>query len=204
MSVAKKLFDFCQKNYSCECQNLNLLSDKIDFFETDIKAIDFDKLTQIIFGISTDIIKPSSVDAIIFNNKIIFIEFKSLVKTIEQNQDDKKNIEKWDFDKKLEDSNFTLKHISISKKLNLSKVDSKKLRELEKPYFVVIDSELENNGIQNFLTSLEYLSNPLRLKTDKAVKELESHIELMVSTPYLISVNKINNILNVDNLCNLD
>jgi hypothetical protein len=208
MSVLKEIFDYCKTTYNAECKRLNLLSDEINF-ETDIYGLDFDALTRDIAEEMPNIARPSSADVLILGEKIIFIEFKSLVKTVERYITEDKikaRIDtEWDFDKKLEGSNFTIHYLSQLKKLNFSKLNHKSLREYNREYYVIVDDKIQNNGLQNLALSLEYLSNTLRLKTEKAFQMLEEKIESTISQPKLISHLKIPEFIQVDtNFCNYD
>lgn len=169
-------------------------------------VIDFDKLKEKIVK-KHNLQTVSSCDGLkicIENDLIEFIELKSIKKFIENQKKLTKEkidrqIKRFDFEKKIEDSLFLLNVLLRSNTSDLKKEDLEKFKDIKKRYFVVTDLELENNPLYNLDFTLKFLSEypPYQSYIKICIENKLNKIELcfLIEKPRLLSCKDICKIL---------
>ena len=120
--------------------------------------------------------------------RLDFIEFKSFKKfvqylpsnisTVQIEQKIDKQIEKFDLATKLHDSYFIL-YLVLTKNSDIKKEDKPFYRSVEKNYIILVDTVLEEQGIQNLALTLEFLS------------ETSTPIETQIAAKLAIEIDKL-------------
>ncbi len=123
--------------------------------------------------------------------RIDFIEFKGLkqfahhvdskIPTSLQKQKIVQQIEKFDLETKLHDS-YIILYFVLTKNSSLKKTDKRFYRLVEKNYIILVDTAVEEQGIQNLALTLEFLS------------ETSSPIEKQIVAKLTIEINEISDL----------
>jgi len=158
-----ELEDFLQRLLGFGCD-----SDYFHFKSIGTVVIDFDKTKD--KACSEAKLQPyKSCDALKIMpdlRRLDFIEFKGLKRFVDyvnsipasqQEQKIAKQIEKFDLETKLHDSYFIL-YLVLTKNPSLKKSDKTNYRSVEKNYIILVDTALEEQGIENLALTLEFLS----------------------------------------------
>ncbi|MEK8021949.1 MAG: hypothetical protein VSS75_034165 [Candidatus Parabeggiatoa sp.] len=123
--------------------------------------------------------------------RVDFIEFKGLKPFIRyvhskippslQEQKIDQQIEKFDLETKLHDS-YIILYFVLTKNSSLKKTDKPCYRFVEKNYIILVDTAVEEEGIQNLALTLEFLS------------ETSSPLEKQVATKLAVEINELSDL----------
>ena len=158
------------------------------------EIIDFDETKEIICKEANQITRKSC-DGLCLSKSIIFIEFKSIKKFFEgeykyklknNNEDEiiKSKAKDFNFEKKIEDSLWLFDYIVKHRKLQLSNNQQNTLKNCNKYYYIVKDT---NNPLININITL----NLLALNRSIETKELKMDIEINNQLSKITIINKV-------------
>ncbi|RIW26966.1 hypothetical protein D3H55_23410 [Bacillus salacetis] len=177
------------------------------------KVIDFDetkkRLIQVINQSPEVFQEPKSCDALkLFTNtnRLDFLEFKGLdrfISNLEGQSPDKatklidKQIIKFDFETKIQDSLFLLELMLKMSRLEITKAERDNFRSIPKNYIIMVDIEIEEDPVKNMALSLAYLSSTSNYQ-EKVVLHLidevsSLHNRIEINKPIIKSSKEIDN-----------
>lgn len=142
------------------------------------KYIDFDHASNMIAK-EKGIKSVKSCDSLIFNEKIIFIEFKNFQKLFENDKEEQNNFFNKlpnNLDKKVEYSKNTLQYISDEALQNNEK---EYYKSIDKQYYLVVNIKMDENPKFYFTTMLNILAstrNEVRLKNCDNMKKISENM----------------------------
>ena len=127
---------------------------------------------------------------------LYFIEFKGLKQFAHyvdskiapslQEQKIAQQIEKFDLETKLHDSYIVL-YFVLTKNSSLKKTDKRCYRFVEKNYIILVDTAVEEQGIQNLALTLEFLSETSSPLEKKIATKLAVEIDELSDLPFKIN-----------------
>lgn len=197
--MLEKLVNIGEKHYGFNLVKLKDI-DKSCCRDIDKSFYDFDKIKERVVSLH-DLQTLSSCDALNIDNQkqsLDFIEMKGLLQFLTNAKNEKnvdKQVEKFDFKKKIEDSIYLLYTIINSKNFSATKQERNDLNIVKKRYFIVTDISLEKNPLELFSMTLDYLSNYsniddyLILKLNDKINHIEYSTE--IEKPKLINCDEI-------------
>ncbi|HZG86233.1 hypothetical protein [Paenibacillus sp.] len=176
------------------------------------EVIDFDETKRMIIAeINSSKWKmqePKSCDALKIIpqvNRLDFIEFKGLNTFLERLEDSGKNVEeeiskqigKFEFGTKIFDSFQVLDYVLKSAKFGMSKTERQSFALVEKNYFIMVDIEVGEDGIQDFALMMEFLSQTSNVRNTilsyikEDIKGLGGSGIVKMNSPKLINVKEV-------------
>lgn len=171
------------------------------------EVIDFDKTKEQISQ-EKNLQHPKSCDALKIlpdHNRLDFIEFKGFQQFITHNTSTKKfskqlkkQVEKFNFPRKITDSLFILENIVQSKAFKISKPEKSFYEQTEKNYIILVDVDLQNNPLQGIAITLATLAQTSTKPEVLIAQELSTSVSKVrgsalhnLNTPILKSCHNI-------------
>lgn len=156
-----------------------------------IEVIDFDKTEEIHrTKHNYQILKSCDALKILANEgRIDFIEMKGFKQFMawQLKADEpisiqvKEKVMNWEFYVKINDSITVLNNIIQSRPFNISGTERKLFHEIPKNYIILTDIEVENNGLESFLETMEFLavtSSNIEVAVSKALSQEFQALEI--------------------------
>lgn len=175
--LLEKLIEFGLKKGFFVLKPLGILN-SIPVPEVDVEVIDFDYTKERVCD-EKKLQMVSSCDALKILpdlNRVDFIELKSITNYLIHNDNDadalKRKIRSFNFEDKIQDSHFLLQTIAFNNLLNLTREERRAFHLIEKNYFIVIDTDIEERGDYSLAVTMDYLS--------KTSSEIHQELKLIV------------------------
>ncbi len=202
--MLEKLISIGEEHYSFELKKLKDI-DKSCCKDIENSFYDFDQIKEKVVELHS-LQTLSSCDAlgIITDEQkqtLGFVEMKGFLQFLENVRDEKqvdKQIAKFDFRKKIEDSLYLLFTIINSNNFKATNSEKEEFYKIRKQYFIATDISLEKNPLEALSMTLDYLSKfsnideYLILKLQDKIMNTE--FTTQIENPKLINCNELKNL----------
>lgn len=204
--MLEKLIQIGEQTYSFSEEPFGKI-DKSCCPETECKIIDFDKVKEVVIQ-KHSLNSLSSCDGLkicLQENILDFIEMKGFQEFKARNHDlheeiIERQINKFDFQKKIQDSLYVLETIIRSGVFCATKKDREKFNKCTKRYFIVTDIEDKQDGLASISFNLDFLAttsnidHTIRVCLENKVESMDD-ICFLVQKPRIVSCNDICHLL---------
>lgn len=193
-----KFIEVGEQYYNFESKKIKYI-DKSCCKNEECIVFDFDKIKDKVVQVHS-LQTLSSCDALsICINKdcLDFIEMKGFEDFKKSNPKEKKidkQISKFDFKKKIEDSLYLLQTILNSSNFKATKDDQNKYQNIKKRYFIATDINIEDNALDGFIITMDFLSTTsnidkyLTIKLQDKIKDIDN---IEIEKPRLIECKNL-------------